>query len=56
MPSDQDDHQYTIVPLAGGGRGFFPPAVLLTTLIFATVLAVVQPWVRIRGGRPRFPA
>ena len=30
---------------------FFPPAVLLTTLIFATVLAVVKSWGRIRGGR-----
>jgi dihydrofolate reductase len=29
---------------------FFPPAVLLTTLIFATVLAVVKSWGRIRGG------
>jgi dihydrofolate reductase len=27
------------------------PAVSLTTLIFATVLAVVKPWGRIRGGR-----
>ena len=30
---------------------FFPPAVLLTTLGFATVLAVVKSWGRIRGGR-----
>lgn len=30
---------------------FFPPAVWLTTLIFATVLAVVKSWARIRGGR-----
>ncbi len=30
---------------------FFPPAVLLTMLIFATVLAVVRSWGRIRGGR-----
>ncbi|MGH9208199.1 MAG: hypothetical protein ACRD1G_16860 [Acidimicrobiales bacterium] len=29
----------------------FPPAVLLTTLIFATVLAVVKSRGRIRGGR-----
>jgi hypothetical protein len=29
----------------------FPPAVLLTTLVFATVLAVVKSWGRIRGGR-----
>jgi dihydrofolate reductase len=28
---------------------FFPPAVLLTTLIFATVLAVAKSWGRIRG-------
>jgi hypothetical protein len=36
---------------------FFPPAVSLTTLTLATVLAVVKPWGRIRrrrseGGRP----
>ena len=30
---------------------FFPPAVLLTTLIFATVLAVAKSWGRIRGCR-----
>jgi hypothetical protein len=30
---------------------FFPPVVLPTTLIFATVLAVVKSWARIRGGR-----
>jgi hypothetical protein len=30
---------------------FFPPAVLLTTLIFATILAVARSWGRIRGGR-----
>jgi hypothetical protein len=30
---------------------FFPPAVLLTTLVFATVLAVAKSWGRIRGGR-----
>ena len=30
---------------------FFPPAVLLTTLIFATGLDVVRSWGRIRGGR-----
>jgi hypothetical protein len=30
---------------------FYPPAVLLTTLIFATVLAVAKSWGRIRGGR-----
>jgi dihydrofolate reductase len=28
---------------------FFPPAVLLTTLIFASVVAVVRSWGRIRG-------
>lgn len=32
---------------------FFPPAVSLTTLTFATVLAVVKPWGRIRAGRAR---
>ncbi|MEW2357088.1 hypothetical protein [Spirillospora sp. NPDC029432] len=30
---------------------FYPPAVSLTTLTFATVLAVAKPWGRIRGGR-----
>jgi dihydrofolate reductase len=36
---------------------FFPPAALLTTLIFATVLAGVRSWGRIRGGRtPGVPA
>lgn len=30
---------------------FFPPAVSLTTLTFATVLAVVKPWSRIRRTR-----
>ena len=30
---------------------FFPPAVSLTTLAFATVLAVVKPWGRIRPRR-----
>jgi hypothetical protein len=28
---------------------FLPPAVLVTTLIFATVLAVVKSWGRIRA-------
>jgi NAD(P)-dependent dehydrogenase (short-subunit alcohol dehydrogenase family) len=41
-----------IVKTCGSGATlFFPPAVLLTTLIFATVLAVVNSWGRIRGGR-----
>ncbi|WP_433364535.1 hypothetical protein ACQPZX_34140 [Actinoplanes sp. CA-142083] len=31
---------------------FFPPAVSLTTLTIATVLAVVKPWGRIPGRRP----
>jgi hypothetical protein len=30
---------------------FFPPAALPATLIFATVLAVVKSWGRIRGHR-----
>lgn len=30
---------------------FFPPAVSLTTLTFATVLGVLKPWGRIRRGR-----
>jgi hypothetical protein len=30
---------------------FFPPAVSLTTLVFATVLAVFKPWGRTRSGR-----
>ena len=32
---------------------FFPPAVSLTSLTVATVLAVVKPWGRIRPSRPR---
>ena len=32
---------------------FFPPAVSLTTLTLATVLAVFKPWGRIRPGRAR---
>lgn len=45
--------------LAAGGDSpldvstlFFPPAVSLTTLTFATVLAVFKPWGRIRQTRP----
>lgn len=41
--------------LAGGGASpidvsqlFFPPAVSLTALSFATVLGVIKPWGRIR--------
>jgi hypothetical protein len=30
---------------------FFPPAVLLTTLTFTTVMARAKSWGRIRGGR-----
>lgn len=35
---------------------FFPPAVSLTTLMFATILAVVKPWGRIRTSRSKAPA
>ncbi|TDB91539.1 hypothetical protein E1264_01645 [Actinomadura sp. KC216] len=39
---------------AGVTNLFFPPAVSLTTLTLATVLAVAKPWGRIRrSGRPR---
>ncbi|MFB4315963.1 hypothetical protein [Actinomadura sp. 21ATH] len=36
---------------AGITNLFFPPAVSLTALTFATVLAVAKPWGRVRGGR-----
>ena len=35
---------------------FFPPAVSLTALTFATVLAVAKPWGRLRRGPRRSPA
>jgi len=45
--------------LASGGESpldvatlFFPPAVSLATLTFATVLAVFKPWGRVRGSSP----
>ena len=34
-----------------GATLFFPPAVLLTTLIFASVSALVRSWGRIPGSR-----
>ncbi|MCO1653655.1 hypothetical protein [Pseudonocardia humida] len=41
-------------PAAGLGALAFPPAVSLTALVVATVLAVVKPWGRVRrsAGRP----
>jgi hypothetical protein len=59
QPGMDDVYDYGEDLLRGGGaRGtvatlFFPPAVSLTALGFATTLSVVKPWGRLRGRRQR---